>query len=74
MTKLKGPIGKPVQIVAWQNLLLALTDLGDVWVLHGYDTGITGGIPQMMRWRKLVVEIDTLDFPAGDPIEIPPGP
>lgn len=52
------PPGKVIQIVAWRYLLLALTDLGDIWVLQGRETTIPGSVGVPLQWRKLVCQVN----------------
>jgi hypothetical protein len=51
--------GKVVQLVAWTRTLLALTDTGEIWVLHGFAANRAVGMSEVpARWRKLSLEAD----------------
>lgn len=48
---------KIIQLVVSRNALIALTDLGEIWVLHGLDMVAAGTNLAENKWRPLTLTL-----------------
>jgi hypothetical protein len=67
-----GPPKHIVQLLAWRNVLLALTETGtpplsEIWMLHGYDALPPGSEPVALAWRRLTIELPPDEESPGPP-------
>ena len=59
------PPGKVIQVLAWRHILLVLTDLGEIWVLHGLESRPQGSTTVALEWRKLSFPVSLDPFPMS---------
>jgi hypothetical protein len=52
-----GTPRKIIQLVVSRNALIALTDLGEIWVLHGLDAVAAGTNLTETKWRPLTLTL-----------------
>lgn len=52
-----GTPRKIIQLLVSRNALIALTDLGEIWVLHGLDAVAAGTDTPQTQWRPLTLTL-----------------
>jgi hypothetical protein len=55
--------GTVIQVVAWENILIALTNTGAIWGLRGRGGRDRGTDPITPLWRQLSLDTDPTATP-----------
>ena len=61
---------KIVQLLTHRNVLVALTDTSEIWMLHGLDAMNSGTDGQGVQWTQLLLALP----PVPDPLPLEAGP